>query len=106
MAGTEPHGAGAKEQRRFEQTVVDQVVHAADEAQHHQATAVERQTGDEGAKSQQNNADIFEGVISQQALNIVLHQGVQSADKRGYHPHDQQQHAPPQRRRAPGKRDR
>ena len=45
-------------------------------------------------------------MVRQQALNIVLHQGVQPADEGGDHPQHQQHHAPPQRRNAAGQRDR
>ncbi len=46
-----------------------------------------------------------EGVIGQQALNVMLHQRIQSADKGGDHPQRQQHHAPPQRRHAAGQRN-
>ena len=65
-----------------------------------------RHAGDERPEAEQDNADIFQGVVRQQALNIVLHQGVQSADEGGDHPQHQQHHAPPQRRYATGQRHR
>ncbi len=65
---------------------VNQVIHAADKAQHHQRAVAGRHAGDEGAQPQQDNADILQGVIGQQALNVMLHQRIQSADKGGDHP--------------------
>lgn len=105
MAGAEPHRSGTEEQRGFEQAVVNQVIHAADKAQHHQRAVAGRHAGDEGAQPQQDNADILQGVIGQQALNVMLHQRIQSADKGGDHPQRQQHHAPPQRRHAAGQRN-
>ena len=105
MTGAEPHRSGTEEQRGFEQAVVNQVIHAADKAQHHQRAVAGRHAGDEGAQPQQDNADILQGVIGQQALNVMLHQRIQSADKGGDHPQRQQHHAPPQRRHAAGQRN-
>ena len=104
MPGTEPHRPRTKEQRGFEQAVVDQVVHAADKAQHHQRIIAGSNTGDERAEAKQNNADVFQGVVSQQALDIMFHQRVQPVDKGGNHSQHQQQHAPPQRWHATGQR--
>ena len=105
MAGAEPHRPGAEEQRSFEQAMVDQVIHAADEAQHHQRAVAGGHAGDEGAQPEQDDADILQGVIGQQALNVMLHQRIQPADEGGDHPQHQQHHAPPQRRHAAGQRN-
>ena len=106
MAGAEPHRSRAEEQGSFKQAMVDQVIHAADKAQHHQGWVMSRHAGDECPEAEQDNADVFQGVVRQQALNIVLHQGVQPADEGGDHPQHQQHHSPPQRRNAAGQRDR
>lgn len=60
MTGAEPHRSGTEEQRGFEQAVVNQVIHAADKAQHHQRAVAGRHAGDEGAQPQQDNADILQ----------------------------------------------
>ncbi len=98
MAGAIPHRARAEEQRGFKQPVANQMVESAGKAQRNQQVAVQRNTGDARPEAEQDNADVFQGVIRQQALDVVLHQGVQPADKGGEHPHHQQQHPEPQRR--------
>ena len=97
MAGTEPDRPRAEEQRGFKQAMVKQMVQTTDQAQRHHHRLLQRQTGDANAQTQQDNADVFQSVVRQQALNVVLHQRVQSADKRGDHPQHQQGNAPPQR---------
>ncbi|MNP71886.1 hypothetical protein D3C76_1683360 [compost metagenome] len=74
------------------------MVKAAGKAQRNQQVAVQRNTGDARPEAEQDNADVFQGVVRQQALDVVLHQGVQPADKGGEHAHHQQQHPEPQRR--------
>ena len=37
------------------------------------------------AQPQQDNADILQGVVSQQALDVVFHQRIQTTDERGDH---------------------
>ncbi len=86
MAGTEPDRTRAEEQRGFKQAVVKQMVQTTDQTQRDHYRLLQRQTGDANAQTQQDNADVFQSVVRQQALNVVLHQRVQPADKRGDHP--------------------
>ncbi len=98
MAGAEPDAARAEEQSAFKQAMVDEVVQASDKPGGNQRRLVKRQPGDARAKTEQDDADVFQGVVRQQTLDVVLHQGVQPADKGGDHPRNQQRYPPPQRR--------
>ncbi len=102
MAGREPDAACAQQQQGFKQAVVDQVIEAAHQSQRNQRRLAEGYPSQACAEAQQNNADIFQSVVRQQALNVVLHQGVEAADKRGHRPQQQQAEAPPQRHGLPG----
>ena len=105
MAGAIPHRARAEEQRGFKQAVVHQVIEPAGKAQRHQQRALQRDAAHPCPQAEQDNADVLQGVVRQQALDVVLHQGIESADKGGDHAHHQQQHPEPQRRQRPAKRD-
>ena len=106
MAGTEPDATRAEEQRAFKQAMVDEVIQTTDKPGGNQRRLVQRQARYARAKTEQNNADILQGVIRQQTLNVVFHQRVQPADKCGHHTRQQQHHAPPQRRLPARKRQR
>ena len=105
MAGAEPDASRAEEQGAFKQAVVDEVIETADKTGRNQRRMIERQPGHARAHTEQDDADVFQGVVSQKTLNIVLHQRVQAADERGNHSGDQQHDAPPQRRLSAGQRD-
>ncbi|CQB62045.1 Uncharacterised protein [Salmonella enterica subsp. enterica serovar Bovismorbificans] len=98
MTGTEPDAARAQKQHAFEQAMVQQVIEPAGQTQRDQYRLIESNPGNACAQTEQNDADIFLRVIGQQALNVMLHQRVQTTDKGGDHPKHQQRHAPPQRR--------
>ena len=98
MTGTEPDAACAQEQNAFEQTVVYQVVKTAGQTQRNQRRLIQGNPGHASAQPQQNNADVFQRVVRQQALDIVFHQRIQTANKCGDHAQHQQRNTPPQRR--------
>ncbi len=100
VPGAKPDAARAEEQGAFKQAVVDKVIQTANKPGGNQRRLVERQPADARAHAEQDDADILRGVVRQQALDVMLHQGVQPADKCGDHPRNQQRHAPPQRRLA------
>ncbi len=64
------------------------------------------QAGHACADAEQDNADVFQGVVRQQTLNVVLHQRIQPADKGSNHTCDKQRDTPPQRRLAACQGDR
>ncbi len=73
------------------------MVQTTDQAKSNQCRLFERDTRYASAQPQQNNADIFQGVVSQQALDVVFHQRIQTTDERGDHAEHQQRDPPPQR---------
>ena len=73
------------------------MVQTTDQAKSNQRRLFERDTRYASAQPQQDDADIFQGVVSQQALDVVLHQRIQTTDKRGDHAEHQQRDPPPQR---------
>ena len=105
MTGAEPDAARAEEQGAFKQAVVDEVIQTTDKPGGNQRGLIQRQTGDARAKTEQDNADIFERVVRQQTLDVVLHQRVQATHERGDHPGQQQHDTPPQRRLPAGQRE-
>ena len=98
MTGTEPDAASPQEQNAFEQAVVYQVVQTAGQTQRDQRRLIQGNSGHASAQTQQNNADVFQRVVRQQALDIVFHQRIQTTNKRGDHAQHQQRNPPPQRR--------
>ena len=97
MTGTEPDAPRTKEQYALEQAMVKQMVQTTNQTKGNQRRLFERDTRYASAQPQQDDADIFQGVVSQQALDVVLHQRIQTTDKRGDHAEHQQRDPPPQR---------
>ncbi len=56
----------------FEQAMVKQMVQTTDRAKSNQCRLFERDTRYASAQPQQDNADIFRSVVSQQALDVVF----------------------------------
>ncbi|MNI47138.1 hypothetical protein D3C73_1016380 [compost metagenome] len=69
--------------------MVDQVIQTAGQAKCDQCRLVKGNTGHASTQTQQDNADVFQRVVRQQTLDVVLHQSIQAADKRGDHPQHQ-----------------
>src|SRR5699024_11251757 len=97
MTGTEPDATRSEEQYAFEQAMVKQMVQTTDQTKGNQRRLFERDTRYASAQPQQNDADILQGVVSQQALDVVHHQRIQTADERGDYAEHQQRDPPPQR---------
>ncbi len=80
------------------------MIETTGQAERNQRRLIKGNTGDARAQTEQDNADVFQGVVRQQTLNVMFHQRIQTADKRGDHAEHQQQNAPPQRRIAANQR--
>src|SRR5699024_12510448 len=98
MTGTDPAAPSPEEQSALEQAMVKQMVQPTDQAKGNQRRLFKRDTRYASAQPQQDDADIFQSVVSQQTLNVVLHQRIQTADERGDHAEYQKCNSPPQRR--------
>ena len=70
----------------------------AHQRQHGQGRLVQRGSDHGTTDAEQDNADVFQRVVSQQALDIVFHQRIEAADKGSEHRQQQHHNAPPQRR--------
>ena len=97
MTGTEPDAPRPEEKHAFEQAMVKQMVQTTDQTKGNQRRLFERDTRYASAQPQQDNADILQGVVSQQTLDIMFHQRIQTADECGDHAEYQQCDPPPQR---------
>ena len=83
LAGGRQHGAGAEEQQALEQHVVEDVEQRRGQRQRRRpAHAVGLKRHGE-AEADEDDADILDRVVGEQALEVVLHQGVEHAHDRG-----------------------
>ncbi len=89
--------ARAEEQQRLEQRVIPHVEQRAGESEHDQVLAVERATQQRDAEPERDDADVLDGVIREQALEIVLRDREPDAEHRGDRADDDQRDAPPHR---------
>ena len=94
------HRARAEEEQPFERGMVDGVIQAGHQRQGCQQRMARVQKHQPRAQADEDDADVLDTVISQQPLEVVLHQRVKHPEHRGNGPDDQHRHAPPQRRRA------
>ena len=89
------NGAGAQKQQALEDGVVQRVVEARDQRDGRQRGMAERAEHQRRAEADQDDADVLDAVIRQQALEVVLHQRVEHAQQRREHARRQHQHARP-----------
>ena len=75
--------------------MVKRVVEGGHQSQDGDADRVERHGGHGGADAEQNDADVLDGVIGQQALDVMLLQGESHAEDRRDRTEDHDHKAPP-----------
>ena len=93
------HGAGAEEQQALEQRVIEHMQQRRGEGERRRPRHAIRLEGERQAEAHDDDADILDAVVGEQALQVVLHQRVQDPHDAG-HPGDRQHHeAPPPVRR-------
>ena len=83
LAGGVQHRAGAEEQQAFEHRVVERVEQRGGQGEggaRVEAGGAERQRQ---AEADEHDADIFDGRVGEQALQVALHQRVQDAEDGG-----------------------
>ncbi len=89
------HRAGAKEQQALEQGVIEHMQQRAAKAQHHQHRRTRAHAQQSDAQPQRNDADVFDAVIRQQPLQVVLGQRKQHAQHARTQPDGDEYPAPP-----------
>ena len=76
------HRAGAEKQQPLEQCVVERVVERGHQTQRAQYCVTAAEKDHRQPQPHQDDADVLDRVIGEQALQIVLHNGVQHAKQR------------------------
>ena len=89
------HGARAQEEQALEARMVDGVVETAHEAQHGQRGKPVAQEHHPRPHADEDDADVLDGVIREQALEVVLHQRVEHTQERRDGAESQHEAAPP-----------
>ena len=87
--------AGTQEELALEHRVVERVVEGGHEREHGDTGLTERHGGHGGADAEQDDADVLDGVIGQQALDVMLLQGESHAEDRRDRTEDHDHEAPP-----------
>ena len=83
LAGGGQHRAGAEEQQALEQRVVEHVEQRRGQRQRRRAPHAVGPEGERQAEADEDDADVLDGVIGEQPLQVVLHQRVEHAQHRG-----------------------
>ena len=76
------HTARTHEKERFETHVVERVKECGDEGEGAEYLQAQRVEDHPHSEADQNDTDIFDGVVGQQRLDVVFAEGVEHADKR------------------------
>ena len=77
------HGAGAEEQQALEQAVVEDVEQRGGQRQRRRRLHAMRGERQRQAEAQEDDADVLDRVVGEQALQVVLHQGAEHAQNAG-----------------------
>ena len=77
------HGPGAEEQERLEHGVIDRVVQPGGQGQRGEHRVAGVQEHQRRANAHQDDPDILDAVIGEQALEVVLHERIEHAQDRG-----------------------
>ena len=101
FAGRRQHGAGAEEQQALEERMVEHVQQARRQGQRRGRRHAERLERQREPESDIDDADVLDRVVGEQALEVVLHQGVDHAEQGGAGADRQNRNAPPPRRPVP-----
>ena len=95
LAGRAKHRARAEEQEIFEQRMVEHMQQRRGEGERRGPAEAKGLEAEGETKADEDDADILDRVIGEQALQIVLHQRVEHAHDAGDAGERQHQHAPP-----------
>ncbi len=99
LAGAREHRAGAEEQQALEHRVIEDVEEGRSQRERRRGRHLVRLEGERQAKADEDDADVLHRVIGEQALEVVLHQGVQHAHHRGHAAYQRHHGTPPPARR-------
>lgn len=77
---------GTHEQERFEDCVIEHMQQASGKPEDRHDWLIDRNADHTDAYTDEDNADVFNTVIGQQALQVVLSQGIDDPQYPGYHP--------------------
>ena len=99
LAGCAKHSAGPEEQQALEQRMIEDVQEPRGERERRGGAHAVRLEGKRKAEADKDDPDILDGVIGEQALEIVLHQRVEDAQHASGAGEHKDEHAPPPHRR-------
>ena len=89
------HAARAQKQQAFEDPMIERVKEPGDQRQRGELRVAKGAEEQRRSEPHENDADVLDAVIREQALQIVFHQCVQHAQQRGDHAADRHQHPGP-----------
>ena len=89
------HRAGGEEQEALEEGVVDAVIQRRGERERGERAHAVGLEGDGEADADQDEADVLDRRIGEQALHVALHRGKDHAVERGREAEREDHHAPP-----------
>ena len=102
VAGTRrvQDSASAEEQQALEDRVIEDMEQRGCQCQRRGPGHSVCLEGERQSQADEDDTDVFDSVIGEQALQIVLHQRIEHAERRSNPPKHQHHHAPPPGRRA------
>ena len=83
LAGRGQHGAGAEEQQALEEAVVEDMEQRRGQRQRRGGRHAVRRERERQAEADEDDADILDGVVGEQPLEVVLHQRAEHAEHAG-----------------------
>ena len=100
LAGRALHRAGAEEQQALEQRMIEDVQQRRGEGERRCPVQAMRFEGERKTEADEDDADILDRAVGENALQVVLHQRVQHAEHGGDAAKREHEHAPPPDRRS------
>ena len=91
------HRPGSQEQQALEDGVIESVKHRGDQRYRRELRMSCDAEHQSGAKTYEDNPDILDAVLGQQAFQIMLHQSVQDAENGGGDSHNEDHQSGPGR---------
>src|SRR5260370_35007499 len=86
---------GPKEQKALEDRMIQSVKHRSDQGYSGEQRMPRHAEDQSSTQPHENDANVLDAVVGQEPFEIVLHQGVQDAEKGGDNSHDEHCQARP-----------
>jgi len=99
LAGRREHGSGTEEQQALEHRMIEDVKQRRGERERRCGRHLVRLEGERQPEPDEDDADVLHRVIREQALEVMLHEGVEHPHDRSHSAQQGNQCAPPPARR-------